>query len=609
MKELANRLALQHLFNAYVQETGYGQLLEYDLQNSEVRQFSQGQPVWEIGLRCMEVRLYFPLSYVSQVGRHRLADLPFVLVHGEMTQLSPVSIASFMLEDLLSFGPHLDSSSLLQNWIQSREAFIRFLNARQDHLDSLVQFKQDYIEAEQALILGHSMHPAPKSRSGFIGDDWKNFSPELQAKTQMQFWLVAPEAVIEGSALDVPMSQQLKRELRKLIQAQTSDALLNQDEFIIHQHCVKQLEQHPDYKLLPLHPWQARYLSARPWFQYLQQQEKLIDLGQLGWIFASTTSIRTLASFDAPWQLKGSLSVMITNSVRCNQFKECFRGEITCRLWHSLLGQKILKQYPSLKALHDPAWIALQIDGEVIEESICLFREQPFKHDQQVSCIASLCQDHPAKPFNRFNSIFDYLKLQHPECNQAQIASQWFERFLQISLVPLMGIYHCYGMAFESHQQNVLVELKEGWPEYLWLRDNQGFYYIEELAGEVLAEFPDLKHKAHAVGDQDFVDERFCYYFFGNTLFGLINAIAATGYIEEEQLLQQLQQQLQHLYQHYPDSSLLQLLLHSPTLPYKGNLLTRLYELDELTAPVQQQSIYIPLKNPLKMTVQEASYA
>ncbi len=95
-----------------------------------------------------------------------------------------------------------------------------------------------------------------------------------------------------------------------------------------------------------------------------------------------------------------------------------------------------------------------------------------------------------------------------------------------------MYVYHRYGMAFESHQQNVLVELKDGWPQWLWLRDNQGFYYIEEFADEILQQFPELHDKAHAVGSKTFVDERFSYYFFGNTLFGIINAIGATGFVQ-----------------------------------------------------------------------------
>lgn len=62
-----------------------------------------------------------------------------------------------------------------------------------------------------------------------------------------------------------------------------------------------------------------------------------------------------------------------------------------------------------MKAVNDPAWIALQIDGEIINETICIFRDQPFAVQQQVTCIASLCQDHPNKELNRFNALFDQI--------------------------------------------------------------------------------------------------------------------------------------------------------------------------------------------------------
>ncbi len=69
-------------------------------------------------------------------------------------------------------------------------------------------------------------------------------------------------------------------------------------------------------------------------------------------------------------------------------------------------------------------------------------------------------------------------------------------------------------------------------------------------------------------------------------MFGIINAIGATGFVSEQDLLSVLQQHLFDLLKQYPESSLIQSLLYQPTLPYKGNLLTRLYELDELIAPV-----------------------
>ena len=594
MKELANRLAMQHLVNAYSQETGKASLFEKYQQNSTQLAFSQGLTLLSLPLSLIQAQLFVPLSYVSRVGRHRIAALPQIFQKGQKLNFSAVAMVSLLLEELVQQSEgHVDAASLVERWIQSRDALQQFLNIRAEDFDALVQVEQGFIESEQALILGHSMHPAPKSRTGFVHEDWQKYSPEACGQTQLHYWLVAPEYIAEGTALEQVFSIQLKQEIK----------------WHLSESELETLAAYAHYKLLPLHPWQARYLQSKVWFKSLKAKLKIIDLGEKAWIFSPTTSVRTLASFNAPWMLKPSLSVMITNSIRVNLAKECHRGEMTHRLWHSELGQSILKQCPTLKAVNDPAWIALQLDGEIIDETICIVRDQPFIPEQQVTCIASLCQDHPVEERNRFNALFDQIASQQKLNDKAQIAHDWFKTFLNISLSPLMYVYHRYGMAFESHQQNVLVELKDGWPQWLWLRDNQGFYYIEELADEILQQFPELNDKAHAVGSKAFVDERFSYYFFGNTLFGIINAIGATGFVSEQDLLSVLQQHLFDLLKQYPESSLIQSLLYQPTLPYKGNLLTRLHELDELIAPVENQSVYIQLANPLYIKQEDVLYA
>ena len=594
MKELANRLAMQHLVNAYSQETGKASLFEKYQQNSTQLAFSQGLTLLSLPLSLIQAQLFVPLSYVSRVGRHRIAALPQIFQKGQKLNFSAVAMVSLLLEELVQQSEgRVDAASLVERWIQSRDALQQFLNIRAEDFDALVQVEQGFIASEQALILGHSMHPAPKSRTGFVHEDWQKYSPEACGQTQLHYWLVAPEYIAEGTALEQVFSIQLKQEIK----------------WHLSESELETLAAYAHYKLLPLHPWQARYLQSKVWFKSLKAKLKIIDLGEKAWIFSPTTSVRTLASFNAPWMLKPSLSVMITNSIRVNLAKECHRGEMTHRLWHSELGQSILKQCPTLKAVNDPAWIALQLDGEIIDETICIVRDQPFTPEQQVTCIASLCQDHPVEERNRFNALFDQIASQQKLNDKAQIAHDWFKTFLNISLSPLMYVYHRYGMAFESHQQNVLVELKDGWPQWLWLRDNQGFYYIEELADEILQQFPELNDKAHAVGSKAFVDERFSYYFFGNTLFGIINAIGATGFVSEQDLLSVLQQHLFDLLKQYPESSLIQSLLYQPTLPYKGNLLTRLYELDELIAPVENQSVYIQLANPLYIKQEDALYA
>ncbi len=53
---------------------------------------------------------------------------------------------------------------------------------------------------------------------------------------------------------------------------------------------------------------------------------------------------------------------------------------------------------PNMKAVNDPAWIALQIDGELLTRRITYFSVINHLHFYlQVRLFASLCQDHPNK--------------------------------------------------------------------------------------------------------------------------------------------------------------------------------------------------------------------
>ncbi len=344
MKELASRLAMQHLINAYSQETGSGILLEKYQQNSTQLTFSQGLTLLIIPLESIQSQLFVPLSYSSFVGRHRIARLPQVFTKGQIQQFSAIAMVSLLLEELVQNASQtLDCASLVEKWIQSRDALLQFLTHRQPDFDRLIQAKQDFIQSEQALILGHSMHPAPKSRLGFIHEDWLKFSPEHQGKTQLYYWLVAPEYVAESNASCAEdITSQLRQEIHWY---------LNEAEITL-------LNTYSNYKLLPLHPWQARYLQSKDWYKELKAKHKLIDFGEKAWQFSATTSVRTLASYAAPWMVKPSLSVMITNSIRINLAKECHRGEMTHRLWHGQMGQSIVQHCPTLKAVNDPAWTA-----------------------------------------------------------------------------------------------------------------------------------------------------------------------------------------------------------------------------------------------------------
>lgn len=589
-----DRLTLQNLVNAYCYETGRGKIMPVKEQGAQYKQISQDKPVLVLNLAPHNTIMAVPVDRVSQLGQHRFADTPSVLnaaslndAQSEPQWLKPsaVSLASLIIEDIVhqhKDDVKLDGNGGLKRWLESYEGLQTILAHRSDEIDDIIDDTQDFIQTEQSLIYGHAMHPTPKGRAGFYGAEWAKYAPETNSKTQLNYWLVHPDYIVE----EFVDGDSITAELKNKLLAGMSD------------YQRQLINQYPNHKLLPLHPWQATFLQQQVWYQALTEKGQLFDLGGLGWHLHPTTSVRTLAAFEAPWMFKLSLSVAITNSVRINLPKECKRGMHACRIWRSDYGKQLGAEYDTIAVLNDPAWIALSIDGKIIDETICILRDNPFTQSMQVTNLASLSQDHPTRLTNRFATLFASIH-QRTGKQLDEIATEWFDTYLKVGFIPLIHMYYQHGIGFEVHQQNSLIELKEGYPAKFWARDNQGFGYIAEYAMPLIDAYPELISEGECVIPEDFADSRVAYYLVGNTVFGLITAIARTQLVSEATLLATFRDCLEMLDRQYPHRSLFDLLLRSPTLPFKGNLLTRLHALDELTAPVETQSIYVDIPNPM----------
>ncbi|GAA0314194.1 IucA/IucC family protein [Psychrobacter aestuarii] len=584
-----NRLSLQNLINAYCFETRRGSIVPIDAQDALQKSLAQNKPLLVLHLAPHNTQVAVPLERVSQLGQHRFAATPAVLgqADGAPTWLQPsaVSIASLVIEDIVhqhKGAETLDANGVLKRWIESYEGLQIILQHRSDEVDDIVDAVQNFIQTEQSLIYGHAMHPTPKGRQGFYGAEWAKYAPETSSKTKLHYWLVHPKHIVEEFVDGESITAELQDKLAPMMNAYQQQLMNN----------------NADYKLLPLHPWQAKFLQQQAWYARLQAAGKLFDMGELGWALHPTTSVRTLAAFDAPWMFKLSLSVAITNSVRINLPKECKRGIHACRIWRSDYGKQLGKDFDTIAVLNDPAWIALTVDGSIIDESICILRDNPFDQDTEVTNLASLSQDHPTRVTNRFNTLFQGIHAR-THAPLEEIAKDWFATYLQVGFIPLMHMYYQHGIGFEVHQQNSLIELTDGYPSKFWARDNQGFGYIAEYAAPLIDTYPELVSESECVIPEDFADSRVAYYLVGNSIFGLITAIARTQYVSEAALIDMFRDCLMTLETRYPHRPLFDLLLRSPTLPFKGNLLTRLHALDELTAPVETQSIYVDIPNPL----------
>jgi len=300
---------------------------------------------------------------------------------------------------------------------------------------------------------------------------------------------------------------------------------------------------------------------------------------------------------------KFSVPVKITNSLRVNLKKELYRGVEVTRLMNSHMGINLQELYPAFRIIQDPAFLNIPLNKEISGFEVVI-RENPFyKNVRNISLIAGLVQDHGFGGRTRLEAVIHEIAERENRIT-AEVSQDWFEKYLSITLDPMVWLYETYGVALEAHQQNSIVKLENGYPASFYYRDNQGYYFSESKA-QLLAEIiPDVSRKSSTLCSDDVAIERFRYYFFMNHLFGLINGFGTAGLADEEVLLAILKKKLlNHDEKSGGESTLLKSLLEMKELPCKANLLTRFYDMDELVGSLETQSVYTKIPNPLQKVV------
>ncbi|MFC7893674.1 IucA/IucC family protein [Streptomyces sp. NPDC057381] len=448
-----------------------------------------------------------------------------------------------------------------------------------------------FLAAEQALVLGHPLHPTPKSREGLTEAEARLYSPELRGAFRLHWLAVAPSVLAADSAWTEGG--------RPVTASRLTARLLGNGAAAPDGHAV-----------LPLHPWQFRAVRHRPEAEALLDAGLLRDLGVQGVPWYPTSSLRTVHRTGAPAMLKLSLALHITNSRRENVRKELHRGVEVHRLLRRGLSGQWRAAHPYFDIVRDPAWLAVDgPDGTPVRGLDVVVRHNPFRPSDDVSCVAGLVapwpdgRDRPTArvPRSRLAELVTRLAGRTGRPREA-VAAEWFLRYLHHVVRPVLWLDAHAGIALEAHQQNTLLLLDaDGWPAGGRYRDNQGYYFRESRRAELDARLPGIGERSDTFVSDQVTDERFAYYLAINNVFGLVGAFGSQRLADERLLLAAFRLFLEDVvFGPVPlDSPLPALLLDSPVLRCKANLLTRLRGLDELVGPVDTQSVYVTIANPL----------
>lgn len=579
-KEIAEQATMQSFLNCYLRESGEGEFLR----SQQLRTDSL--------IRCFlshqNIEILAGLRYYSPTGRH-IFSFPIYyqsLGKSELLPLDYVTLTALIIKELmLANNQNGHQDELLLRVVQSCRNIEQFVQARYKEIPELYGFRRSFGETEQALVFGHHLHPTPKSRQGFSEEDLPIYSPELKGSFSPYYFRVHQSIIQEDSNSNQTATNLIKKEL--LTDAEVAS------EF-------KQKYCQPDeYSLIPVHPWQAEFLKRKSAVQKLLAQGLIEDLGQQGKAYFPTSSIRTVYHSNSSFMFKFSLNVKITNSLRANLYKELERGVEISRILDTEIGQELQQKFPEFQIVKDPAYITIKGEEEITSGFATVLRENPFDSQTDATCIISLCQDKITGEGSRLAAIIQQLAQQEQRLT-ADVVLDWFQRYLKICLDPILWLYFTYGIAVEAHQQNSVVQLKDGYPDRFFYRDNQGYYYRESFQAKLQAIVPGISEKSQTFCEDAVIDERLGYYLVMNNLLGLVNAFGVAGLIDEHLLISEVRKALEkHLSLEQGCSKFLENLLTQPQLRCKGNLLTRFHDMDELVGSVATQSVYVTIQNPL----------
>lgn len=523
--------------------------------------------------------LCFPLRYFSPTQHHQYL-FPALLISPDFPEGKPVSFDAWV--SLILTKPAIRNElspkviEQFQQRVQESHANTwKAINLRYRWAD-LRQMPLSFSEAEQALLVGHAFHPAPKSHEPFSESEARRYLPDFDSTFPLR-WLSVDSQYIAGESLGLTLRARLLR-----FAAQSAPDLLH--------HFTD------THWLIPMHPWQTHHLLSQSWCQQLVRQGAVVDLGEAGNEWFPTSSSRSLFSPVNNDMIKFSLSVRLTNSVRTLSVKEVKRGMRLARLAQTPRWQTLQMQHPTMRVMQEDGWAGLRdVEGAIQEESLMAMRVNLLfdTPETQTNVLVSLTQAAPdggdSLLVAAVRRLSTRLGLSLPQAAQC-----WLNAYCDNVLLPLFSTEANFGLVLLAHQQNILVEMHEDFPIGLLYRDCQGSGFTEN-ASDWLADI-DESHAENRFS-QEQVLRYFPYYLLVNSTLAVTAALGAAGFATEHRLMEQVRDKLAVLRNDVSDTRTLDYVLDSKHWNCKGNFHCYLHDHNENTI-VDPAVIYFDFQNP-----------
>lgn len=322
-----------------------------------------------------------------------------------------------------------------------------------------------YEALEGALTDGHRYHPCFKSRIGFTPEDNRAYGPEF-AQPLRPIWIAAHRSIAAAGSIAREGEQD------RALLAQSLDPR-SQAAF------AARLPGPPEeFFLLPVHPWQWRQVAEGA-VQAQREAERLVLLGPAPHAYSAQQSIRTLADLTAPDapSLKLALSIRNTSTART-------------LAPHTVLNAPIVSAWLKEVTADDPYWRA---SGAVLlaeRMGVAVTALPPWDRDGTTRGALSAIWRDPVTPhLSEGEGAVPFTALTHRDGGEPFIAGwiarygiePWLDRLLSVAMLPVVHLLIAKGIAVESHQQNMVLFHRAGWPSRVALKDfHDGVRFIPD---------------------------------------------------------------------------------------------------------------------------------
>jgi len=308
---------------------------------------------------------------------------------------------------------------------------------------------------------GHSYHPCHKTRLGFSLDDNERYGPEFSSSFELCFMAIHRDHVkLTAGQVDLDY-QDWFAEAYPQVWSEWVKAI---------QQCG--LDQ-ADYLPMPVHPWQLTH-RLQDLFQTWIQQQWIVLLPSVKVSCRPTMSFRTVRLQDdlvSP-QIKLPVAVQATSAVRTVSPASCENSPRLSAIISQILEQEAgygqtLQLLPELVSLH-----ATGVEDEIAKHLGVIYRGNPNQcvgADEMFIVVAALFQPIAEQGHPLLIDIMRFVGI-----GDVAGAKRYFAHYARVVLHAHLDLYLKYGIALESHQQNVCAIFKRGQLQRLLVRDLGG---------------------------------------------------------------------------------------------------------------------------------------